>query len=162
MSFSLALAGAPCNILGSWNSEIIGLRFDIGSGADVGSGGPHNATTPITHSTDGLRYGKAAVDAASTAGTTTTTTATTTTPAMPPLQPSAAKPPIFGGSQDLSVQLFDHNPPKHNPLMDTNWTCTGRTLHPVGGPFMLQAVQQHDKVLATFTGTRGPTHTHKS
>lgn len=56
---------------------------------------------------------------------------------------------------DLIVRLFDHNPPKRNPLMDTNWTCAGRALHTVGGPFALIATaggHAHDKALATFTG----------
>lgn len=79
--------------MGSWNSEIIGLRFDI------------NKTTGSNDSV-----------------------------------------------HDLIITLFEHSPPKRNTLMDTNWTCTGYSLHNTGGPFYISASMKKEQVLATFTG----------
>lgn len=99
--------GAPCDILGSWNSEIIGLRFDI------------NETTSFDQA--------ASSNAASSSPTAT---------------------------QDLTITIFDHSPPKRNTLMDRNWTFTGaKGPHGKGGPFYISASQKKEQVLATFTGT---------
>lgn len=160
--------GAPCNILGSWNSEIIGLRFDI--------------QTPTT----------ATLESETPPGGTNGTAAANTTPA--PTTPAPAKAAAAGGGDalkqlnvtkaeirrqlmrltmmpsadadssgsqpdsghlhDLTVRLFDHNPPKRNTMMDTNWTAIGHALYTTGGPFAIvtSTGQKHDRTLATFTG----------
>lgn len=52
----------------------------------------------------------------------------------------------------LNVLLMDHTPPKENALMDTNWTCSGYTLHNRGGPFYLTALKKHKGIMASFSG----------
>lgn len=52
----------------------------------------------------------------------------------------------------LNVALMEHKPPKANAQMDTNWSCSGYTLHKNGGPFYLTAIKKHKELMATFTG----------
>jgi len=82
----------PCSIIGSWNSEIVGLRFDINS----------TANKPDQH--------------------------------------------------DLTIKLFNHQPPKKFTFMDISWTSTGYALHLNGGPFYIAASKKKEEVLVTFTG----------
>lgn len=103
--------GAPCSILGSWNSEIIGLRFDINK--------TQATANPI-------------VDAANA------------------LQSAVRQEESI--AHDLTVRLFNHNPPKRNTLMSTNWSTLGFALNHIGGPFSITATVPKEQILATFTG----------
>lgn len=47
---------------------------------------------------------------------------------------------------------MEHKPPKANAQMDTNWSCSGYTLHKNGGPFYLTAIKKHKELMGTFTG----------
>lgn len=159
-------AGAPCNILGSWNSEIIGLRFDI-----------QTPTTATLESETASANGTAATTTPAPPATTTAAPAKAPDGGMTALNVTKAEirrqlirlsmmpsgdsdsnsgQPDSGHLHELTVRLFDHNPPKRNTMMDTNWTAIGHALYTVGGPFALvtSTGQKHDRTLATFTGKR--------
>lgn len=91
--------GAPCPITNVWNSEIIGLRFNITLSSSASSDNDDNDKNGL-----------------------------------------------------LNVALMEHKPPKANAQMDTNWNCSGYTLHTNGGPFYLTAIKKHKELMATFTG----------
>lgn len=131
-SFPPTTTGAPCSIFGSWNSEIIGLRFDI------------NKTTTTTSAANNNPSSISSSNSSAEQVETTTTAAPSeniSTPTTPP-------PPL----SDLTVRLFNHNPPKRNTLMNTNWSTMGTALNYIGGPFSITATVPKEQILATFTG----------
>ncbi|EDW84659.1 uncharacterized protein Dwil_GK14233 [Drosophila willistoni] len=137
--------GTPCDLNGSWESLLLGIRINIrGTTKGSGSGSEDEVTKPTcaqpkrksSASLSSLhRQWRQCVKINST-------------------QIKALTPGLAPTFQWLNITIQETTPPKQHELIDniTEWTFSGYTLNILGGPISLSCRRTDSNLIGTFVG----------
>lgn len=130
-----ALSGSPCDLVGSWESLLLGVRINIKDERKplANSGKKPLCYRPVWHGSSSTRKKRQCVK----------------------LSPEEMKNRHSAGQTvPLNVTLEETVPPREHTIIDnlSNWVITAHSISTLGGPITFSCRKMNTKLMATFVG----------